>query len=158
MIPTKESVMKLLSTSDVPAKYLARIALDCKLYQCKTWNLYRALQEVNTNKEIARYAEIMLLSTQSTQNSENSTSTNSNFVGIIYHNDAFPIFCSNTQIYVKEEERKKGYGKYLYQALNKRLIELGTSKILEVGYGAAGSALFWQKMSLLPDTLKQEVV
>lgn len=136
--------MKFLSSDSYGVKELAKLCIDDHLYQNIAWTLHRCYTDIINHPEMYKYTKLIILQNDDGEN-----------VGVVYHNEEYceRYFGTTAQIFVKPEHRTKGYGKMLYNQLNRELIRDEFSGTLFVGYGITGSYDFWNKMSKCADSL-----
>ena len=133
--------MKIITPDDMPIVEMAKLALNNKLYHRPDWTLIRCWQDIINDPDVAETSSVLLLQ------------DDDNIIGAVFHNNAFShnYWGTNIQAFVKENYRERGYGKMLYKAMNKRLIEKGFDGYLYAGRGVNGSLTFWDKMGGLHD-------
>lgn len=123
-----------ITKNEMEIKKIANLALRKELYVSWEWCLYGLLSAVEACCKEDRNTHIIVLKKGKKE------------IGLIFYSQSkYKIDGIDTQIFVKEKYRRKGYGKLLVEKLKTVLPEKQFKKI-RVSSGLKESMYFWNKM------------
>lgn len=127
-------MISYITKNEMEIQKIANLALRKELYVSWEWALYGLLSAVEISEKKEKNTHIIILK------------EGKKAVGLIFYSQSrYKMDGIDTQIFVKEKYRRKGYGKLLVEKLKTFLTEKQFKKI-RVASGLKESKYFWNKM------------
>lgn len=127
-------MVSYITKEEMDIQKIANLALRKELYVSWDWCLYSILSAIEVSKKEDKNTSIIIIKEGRKE------------VGVIFYSQSqYKIDGIDTQIFVKEKYRRKGYGKLLIEKLKTVLTERQFKK-MKVSSGLKESVYFWNKM------------
>lgn len=123
-----------ITKNEMEIQKIANLALKKELYVSWEWCLYGLLSAIESSSKEDKNTHIIIIKKGKKE------------IGLIFYSQSkYKMDGVDTQIFVKEKYRRKGYGKLLVEKLKTVLPEKKFKKI-RVSSGLKESKYFWNKM------------